>query len=91
VKVAKRLQNSYSWDFFINLYKNWRGPILHPTFCTSFTHTKKAILALRTYFGNIDWHDKMHLCTKYGDIIINYVMDIAKTLATYLESMDIPT
>jgi hypothetical protein len=31
---------------------------------------------LETPFDNIDWHAKVHLCTLYGYIIINYAIAI---------------
>ena len=32
-----------------------------------------------TLFGNVVCHDKMHMCAKYGHIILNYAMDMAMT------------
>jgi hypothetical protein len=74
-----------------------RGAILNKILC--YFLTKKLIfLALWTWnnilcnknleapFDNSVWHVKMHLCVKYGHIIMNYFIDMTMTMAICIES-----
>ena len=41
---------------------------------------------VETPFEIIIWHGKMHICAKYGHIIVNCVIDMAMILVIWLES-----
>ena len=41
---------------------------------------------LETHFENIFWPDKIHLRTKFGQIVMYYAMNMVITLAIWLES-----